>query len=221
MKVKAKPKTAKKLDSTTLEIAKTSIENVDDIWLPSTLAEGDILTELQPNSGKLDVTHPSLVGLVKFGELACSLALWRRDTKDMLRQYYACSVNDAVAQKEAWQRNKEKIEPLHRLKLYEFRQREATDPDFATTEPFIQDGKRWWGMMWVQMPDSNNVESFRYHLLFSQQRPASAWSNALKEDQSSGAERLKARRKELEGSLFYRQQMAKRQKLQDEDQVPM
>jgi hypothetical protein len=170
-----------------------------------TAQPGDIITELQPNSAKVDLMQPSLVGMVKFGELACTLALWRQDTRDGMRQYYSLSVNDALAQKEAWQR-KDKIEPLHRLKLYEFRQREVTDPDFATTEPFVQAGKAWWAMMWVVLPKNpEEVESYRYFLAFSPQRPAGAWSDALRTDQSSSAERLLQRRKELEEQKFFQQ----------------
>jgi hypothetical protein len=195
-----------------------SQETVNGI-LPYTPQPGDIITELQPNSAKVDPMQPSLVGMMKFGELACTLALWRQDTRDGLRQYYSCSVNDAVAQKEAWQR-KESIEPLHRLKLYEFRQREATDPDFATTEPFVQDGRAWWAMLWVILPENpEQVEAYRYSMAFSPHRPAGAWSDALRQDQSSGVERLLQRRRELEDGKFFQEQQARRRQLQDEDEI--
>src|SRR5262249_23794603 len=102
----------------------------------------------------------------------------------------------------------------------EFRQREFTDPDFAATEPFVQDGKAWWSMMWVVLPkDPEEVEAYRYFLAFSPHRPAGAWSDALRSEQSSGAERLLQRRKELEDGRFFQEQQAKRRQLQDEDEL--
>jgi hypothetical protein len=217
----AKAKTSKSQQSHRTQVIKSVIASTKTVSsaLPYTANPGDIITELQPNAAKIDLMQPSLVGLVKFGETACTLALWRQDTRDGTRQYYSCSVNDAAVQKEAWQR-KEKIEPLHRLKLYEFRQRDATDPDFATTEVFIQDGKPWWTMMWVLLPeDPLEVEAYRYFLVFSPNRAVIAWSDALRNDQSSGVERLLARRKELEDGKFFQEQQAKRRQLQDEDEI--
>jgi hypothetical protein len=202
-----------------LNLAPDAQKLISDI-LPYTPQQGDITTELQPNQAKVDVMQPSLLGIVKFGQLACSLALWHQETRDHQRQYYKCSVSDAVAQRAAWQR-KEKVDPLHRLSLYEFRQRETTDPDFATTEPFIQNGQAWWAMMWVVMPNPEDVESYRYFMAFSKHRLAGAWSSALRTEQGSSAERLLQRRKELEDSRFFQEQQAKRRQLDDADEIPM
>jgi hypothetical protein len=113
---------------------------------------------LLTNPNKIDTMQPDIKGVCMLGEREIDLALWLSETRDGSRTYYSVAVNDAVRWREALQASKEsrskdrlKIEPLHKLKLYEFRKSHLNDPDFTTPEAFIEGGSAWWGSPWVPL----------------------------------------------------------------------
>jgi hypothetical protein len=186
----------------------------------------DILVEPQPNPNKMDVMQPDLLGSCTFGGIAISLAFWNAQTRDGQRMYYSLALNDTVKQKQAWQEGRKNIEPLHRLKLYEFRKGHASDPDFATTECFIAEGKQWWAFLWVLLPeDPNDVENIRYYLLFSPKRFKPALSDPARENAARNVARLLQRREELDDTAYYKafqakQEAMRKEQLGDYDDIP-
>jgi hypothetical protein len=202
----------------TKAVSTPTVNSTPETVFPYVAQENDIVMELSTNPNKVDVMHPSLIGTCEIGTLSFSLAFWLQETRDKQRNYYSASLHDAQRQRQAWQDNRTKLEPLHRLKLYEFRKANSNDPDFATTEPFIENEVAWWASMWVLLPqDSKDIDSIRYFLVFSHKpfRPAlTEQSRALA---AMGVARLLERRKELESEAFYKAQTAKRRALLDEN----
>jgi hypothetical protein len=140
--------------------------------------------------------------------------------------YYSLTMHDTVKKKQAWQEGRKNIEPLHRLKLYEFRKRHASDPDFATTESFIAEGKPWWASFWVLLPkDATDVENIRFILLFSLKPFKPALSDQARESATRNVARLLQRRKDLEDVGYYKalqakQEETRKEQLGDDDDIP-
>jgi hypothetical protein len=198
-----------------------SATGTGEVTLPYASSKNDIVVELLTNPNKVDVMHPTLIGTCEIGNLTVNLAFWLQETRDGLRNYYSASLHDAARQKEAWQNNRGKVEPTHRLKLYEFRKARPSDPDFATVEPFIEDGALWWCSMWVLLPEnSEEIDNIRYFLVFSPKPFRPAMTEQSRELAAMGVARLLERRKELEDGAFYKAQQAKREAISDEDGVP-
>jgi hypothetical protein len=192
-----------------------------DSLLPYTPEPHDIVVELTNNPNKVDVMQPSLLGSCKFGELDVRLAFWLSETKDKQRVYYSCACHDALKNKQALQKDRKTIEPLHRLKFYEFRKAHISDPDFATTECFVEAGASSWGAMWVILPEDPDapdaLDLIRYFVVFSPKPFRQALSAHAKESAAIGVARLLQRRKELEAGAFWQAQAAKQL---DGDDIP-
>jgi hypothetical protein len=199
-----------------------------ELSLPYDPSHDDIVIELLANANKIDTFQPDITGTCKLGELEIDLALWLSETRDGTRTYYSLALTDSVRRREALQAAKQvknsdkpKIEPLHKLKLYEFRKSHLEDPDFTTPEAFIEGGDTWWGSMWVLLPeDSNDVENIRYFLVFSHAPFRPALTGKSRENAAMGVARLIERRKELEDAAYYVAQQAKRQAILDTDDLP-
>jgi hypothetical protein len=198
------------------------VSSVQELMLPYQPAETDIAVELLTNPNKVDVMHPSLIGTCEIGSLTVNLAFWLQQTRDGQRNYYSASLHDAARQKQAWQNNRTKVEPMHRLKFYEFRKSQPSDPDFATVEPFLEDETAWWSSMWVLLPENaeEDIDKIRYFLVFSHKPFRPALTEQSRELAAIGVARLLARRKELEEGAFYKATQAKRQAITDDDAMP-
>jgi hypothetical protein len=203
-------------------VSKPSSVSTQEFVLPYQPLESDIVVELMTNPNKTDVMHPSLIGTCEIGNLTVNLAFWLQETRDGLRNYYSASLHDAARQKDAWQNNRGKVEPAHRLKLYEFRKSQPSDPDFATVEPFIENEITWWSSMWVLLPeDAEDIDNIRYFLVFSHKPFRPAMTEQSRELTAMGVARLLERRKELEDGAFYKAQQAKREAILDKnDNIP-
>jgi hypothetical protein len=175
----------------------------------------DVVVELTPNPNKVDIMQPGLLGLCNLGETKVSLALWYSRTRDGQRDYYSAALHDDVKKKEAWQKDRGTIPPLHKLKFYEHRKAHPTDPDFATPECFIEAGSVWWGAMWVVLPeDPDDLDAIRYFIVFSPKPFRPALSEQAKENAADSVARLLERRREMETGAFYK---ARRGQLDNED----
>ena len=188
--------------------------------------EGSVCALLRPNSAKVDPMQPALLGTAKFGDLAVSLSLWWQATRDGQRDYYSMTIQDPVEAREAWL-NKEKLPPLARLKLYQFRQKSLDDPDFASSEPFTHEGTDYWALMWVAVPadfpeeaSERDLKRIQYALVFSKWRPAEKWEKSLKEFALSAQDFLKARRKELEALKWAQAKKVKLEADMYDDKLP-
>jgi hypothetical protein len=188
--------------------------------------EGSVCALLRPNSAKVDPMQPALLGSAKFGELSVGLSLWWQATRDGARDYYSMTVQDTVKAREAWQ-NKEKIEPLARLKLYQFRQKSLDDPDFAASEPLVYEGKDYWALLWVGVPpdfpeeaNEQDLKRIAYALVFSLWRPAEKWEKNLREYALTAADYLRARRKELEALKWAQTRKVELKADIEDDEIP-
>jgi hypothetical protein len=206
--------------------ADTSIDVIDtpsppakyDSLLPYTPEPQDIAIELTTNPNKVNVMQPSLLGSCRFGGLDVSLVFWFSETKDAQRNYYSCKCYDALKKKEAWQKDRKRIDPLHKLLFYEFRKTHTSDPDFTTPECFVEASASWWGAMWVVLPeDPDALDLIRYFVVFSSKPFRQALSAQAKESTAVGVARLLQRRKELEAAAFWQAQAAKQL---DGDDIP-
>jgi hypothetical protein len=218
-----KPETSKvtkqpKEDASTTVISTPAAAAKCNALLPYTPEPQDIIIELTNNPNKVDVMQPSLLGSCKFGELDVRLAFWFSETKLKDRTYYSCACHDALKKKQAWENDRKTIEPLHKLKFYEFRKTYSSDPDFDTKECFIEAGASWWGAMWVILPeDPDALDLIRYFVVFSSKPFREAMSAQAKENAALGVARLLQRRKELETDTFWRAETAKQS---DGDDIP-
>ena len=204
-----------KQSDTSTSVIDTSSQAVCTSLLPYSPEPRDIVIELTANPNKVDVMQPSLLGICKFGETEVSLAFWGSTTRDGARYYYSCAMHDAVKEKEAWKNDRKTIEPLHKLKFYEFRKAHPTDPDFATPESFIEAGAAWWGAMWVLLPeDPDALDQIRYFVVFGPKPFRPALSAQAKENTADAVARLLERRRELEVNAFYK---ARQTRLDDEE----
>jgi hypothetical protein len=219
-----KPLKTVKTKSASLPAAVTTSDPEPDTatLVPASHAqEGDIATYLVPNARKTDVRQPTLLGMVKFGSLVCEQAIWWSETMDGQRDYYTLAISDAVAKREALKR-KETLEPLHKFRLFQFAQREITDPAYVSERSFLQDGTIWWALLWVDCPlDCDNVEEIKYVLVFSPRRPQERWTDRLKDSLEGSLAHFKARQSELEGRLLYNKRRAEQQRAFDADQIPL
>jgi hypothetical protein len=169
----------------------------------------DVVVELTPNPNKIDVTQPGLLGSCNLDGVKVSLAFWWGRTKDQTRDYYSAALHDALKKDEAFKKDRGTIPPLHKLKFYEFRKAHPSDPDFATSECFIEAKAVWWGGMWVLLPeDPEALDLIRYFVVFSPKPFRPALSAQAKENTADSVARLLARRKELELITFSKAQLA-------------
>jgi hypothetical protein len=201
---------------TSLEAPRTSRES-----------EGDICTVLTANASKVNSRQPVLLGLVKFGELAVSLSLWWQETQNGQRDYYSMTIQDAVKAKELLQR-KEQVEPLARLKLYQFRQNSLDDPDYASSAPFVHEGRGFWALLWVEVPDfadqekgtEQDLRRMKYYLVFSPHRPQEKWEKGLMDTLQNAQQHLLTRRAELEERKLLKARRVQQQAEFDADELP-
>ena len=225
MKTKTAPKQATKAKLEAAPPLAPPRVSLETSACPYTPEPDDIAIELMANPNKVDIMQPSLLGTAMFGQTAISLAFWLSRTRDNLRNYYSAAIHDALKKKTAWADGKKTIEPMHKLKFYEFRKSHVFDPDFATPEPFIEAGMSWWGSMWVVLPENlENFEAIQYFLVFSHRPFKPALSEQARETAADGVARLLERRKDLDSTAFARSQKAKREALldagHDDDGIP-
>jgi hypothetical protein len=186
-------------------------------YLPGTR---DLVIELTPNPNKIDVMQPSLLGTCNFGDINTSLAFWWSQTRDKTRDYYSCAIHDAAKKKEAWANDRKTIPPLHKLHFYEHRKGHPSDPDFTTSDSFIEAGAEWFGGMWVLLPeDPDALDQIRYFVVFSPKPFRPALSAQAKENAADSVARLLERRRELEVNSFYKAKQGQGQSQLDDEEI--
>jgi hypothetical protein len=190
--------------------------------------EGDIQALLRPNDNKTDQMQPTLLGVAAFAERVMDLALWWQETRDKQRDYYSMDIRDQEKARQAWQQRKERIEPLCRLKLYQFRQRNLEDPDYTSDSCFVYEGRGYWACLWVDVPQDlpglenvteQDLQRIAHTLVFSSRRPVPKWTPLLKEQSLNAHEHLIARRRELEDRKLLQARRAKAEAAYDEDKI--
>ena len=214
-------KVVKQASSNSTTAIDTSAQATCDSLFPYSPEPGDVIIELSLNPNKIKATQPGLLGSCKLGNLEVSLVFWGSETQDGSKYYYSCTMQDAVKSKEAWKRDRSTIEPLHKLKFYEFRKGRPTDPDFTIPESFIEGGHAWWGSMWVFLPENADaLDQIRYFVVFSSKPFRQALSAQAKENTSDMVARLLERRREMEMGAYYKAKQALDAEQLDEDELP-
>jgi hypothetical protein len=169
--------------------------------------EGNAKTLLVINTNRSHSMQPTLRGMVKLGGKIIDIAAWWSETKDATRDYYSLKYTDSVASKEAWARDKSRVEPMGASKLYQFRARNESDPAYVSAEPFVVEGVPYWVLLWVVLPEGfpsienateDDLRMIQYPLVFSRRRPEEKWQPGLAGTIRSAGEHLLARRRELE-----------------------
>src|SRR5271166_1419509 len=132
-----------------------------------TMNTDNIEFELHPNANKTTDMHPDLTGTFEFDDQTYEFTDWIRRTQDGERDYHSVSIYNAEARKDAF-KSKQKIDPLARLKFYEFRKKLATDPDFSTTkEPLRIGAAVLYGNLWVTYnEDPDALEDMTFRVIF-------------------------------------------------------
>jgi hypothetical protein len=146
--------------------------------------DGNVKTLLVLNTNRSHSMQPTLRGMVKLGGKIIDIAAWWSETKDATRDYYSLKYQDSVAAKEAWARDKSRVEPMGASKLYQFRQRNESDPAYVSAEPFLVEGVPYWVLLWVVLPEGfpsiedateDDLRMIQYPLCFSRRRPEEKW----------------------------------------------
>jgi hypothetical protein len=164
-----------------------------------------------------------LLGSVRFGEQTFHLACWWQTTRNGQRDYYPISITEEEARREALE-NDEKPVPTAKTKLYQFRQQDARDPDYASPEAFSLNGALYWALLWVVVPDDfpadpseQDLQRVIHALIFSHTRPIEKWEKGLMRDMEDAQKFLRERRRELEARRVLH---ARRVKEVIEDEIP-
>ena len=169
--------------------------------------EGNVKTLLVVNTNRTTSMQPTLRGMVKIGGKIINIAAWWSETKKRDRDYYSLKYTDAIADKEAWARDKSHAEPMGVSKCYQFRARNESDPAYVSAEPFIVEGVSYWVLLWVVLPEGfpsiedateDDLRGIQYPLVFSRRRTEEKWQPGLASTLRSAGEHLLARRRELE-----------------------
>jgi hypothetical protein len=184
---------------------------------------GAICVLLQPNAAKVDAMQPGLLGSVRVGEQTFHLACWWQQTRDGARDYYSMSITEEETRREALEEG-EKPAPTARVKLYQFRQQDGRDPDYASPEPFELNGAHYWGLFWIVVPEDfpadpseHDLQRVIHALIFSHTRPVEKWEKGLMRDMEEAQKFLRERRRELEARRVLH---ARRVKEVIEDDIP-
>ena len=102
-------------------------------------------------------------------------------------RYYSLSITEEE-EREALEEG-EKPVPTARVKLYQFRQQDGRDPDYASPEPFNLNGALYWGLFWIVLPEDfpadpseQDLQRVVHALIFSDTRPVEKWEKGLMRD---------------------------------------
>jgi hypothetical protein len=191
----------------------------------------DVLLPLSVNPGKVNDMQPVLLGKATIDELFVDVSLWHQETKDKRRDYYSATVRDAEKAKQAWVKSKEQIEPLARLKIYQFQGlNPGEDPDYATSEPWIYNGKARWALLWIDVPKNfpenedditeDDLRKIEYCLILSSRRPREKWQKGLQEDLRSAQSHLILMRRDLASKRLMQARRLKNEADYEAEEMP-
>src|SRR5215468_4287346 len=116
-----------------------------------------IVCSLYPNANKQREMHPDLKGSFTYQGKSYDASLWTRQTKDRTRVYHSATISPP------YHKGQNSQPPLIKgLKVYEFRKRKESDPDFQTVQPFELFGKEWFLALWVEVGKPDELESLKF-----------------------------------------------------------
>jgi hypothetical protein len=168
------------------------------------MTDGPINCSLYPNANKLHEMHPDLRGRLSVDGSQLDIALWTRQTKDRTRIYHSATISAP------YHKGETAIPPLAKgVKLYEFRKRKDTDPDFQTPEGgFELSGKTYHLALWVQVGTKEDIDDLKFTLALLTKPYAVELTSECQGTLGSLRERMRARAKELEEEKSYREKQA-------------
>lgn len=162
-----------------------------------------ITCSLYPNANKLHEMHPDLRGRLSLEGRPLDVALWTRETKDRTRMYHSATISDAYC------KGAPTSPPLAKgVKIYEFRKKDDSDPDFQSPDGFDLLGKNYYLALWVAIGGKEDIEDLKFTLALLPKpyavKPTAECASTL----TSLRERMRTRAKELEEEKAYSEKQA-------------
>jgi hypothetical protein len=158
---------------------------------------------LYPNADKRDPMHPDLRGRLTLEDRAFEVALWTRQTKDRTRIYHSATIS------EPFHKGETPRPPLAKgLKLYEFRKRRDSDPDFQSVEGFELLGAASHLALWVEVGAGDDLEALKFTLALLKEPYAVELTADCQQTLASLRDRMRARAREAEEEREYKEHQA-------------
>jgi hypothetical protein len=159
-----------------------------------------IKCSLYPNADKMHEMHPDLRGRLQVEGRSLDIALWTRQTKDHTRIYHSATIS------EQYRKGEPAKPPLAKgVKIYEFRKRNDSDPDFQSPEGFELLGKTYHLALWVRVGGKEDVDDLNFRLELLSKPYAVELTTEVKGTLGSLRERMQTRAKELEDEKAYQE----------------
>jgi len=121
--------------------------------------------ELHPNAQKQRDTHPDITGRIDLNSRPYTVVVWTRTTQDGQRIYHSCTIAPPYRKGAT-----EQAYPiLKTAKMYEFRKRKPTDPDYQSVQAYQLLDDSVYLAMWVTLgtDDDEADMAFRFEILRS------------------------------------------------------
>jgi hypothetical protein len=147
--------------------------------------------------------HPDLRGRLTLEGKALDLALWTRQTKDRTRIYHSATIS------EPYVKGQQSGPPLAKgIKVYEFRKRRDSDPDFQSPESFSLLGRNYYLALWVEVGTNDDLEELKFTIALLTEPYSAELTSDCQQTMRALRERLKERVKELEDERAYNESQA-------------
>ena len=162
-----------------------------------------VTCSLYPNFNKLHETHPDLRGQLTLQGTPLEIVLWTRQTKDGTRIYHSATISEPL------EKGQSAKPPLVRgLKIYEFRKRLDSDPDFQGTESFELLGTSYYLALWVEVGGKDDFENLKFTLALLKKPYSSEPTVSCQQTLAALANRMRARALEGAQEREYRERQA-------------
>jgi hypothetical protein len=147
--------------------------------------------------------HPDLRGRLALEGKQLDIAVWTRQTKDGTRIYHSATISEPFAKGQASK------PPLAKgLKLYEFRKRRDSDPDFQSSEGFGLFGGTYFAALWVELGAKDDFEALRFTLALLEKPCSEELTADIQHTLDALRARMLARAQEAEEEKAYREKQA-------------
>jgi hypothetical protein len=147
--------------------------------------------------------HPDLRGRLTLEGKPLDIAIWTRQTKDRTRIYHSATISEP----------REKVPsakpPLAKgLKIYEFRKRRDSDPDFQSSEGFELFGVTYHLALWVEVGGKDDIEHLKFILALVTEPYSVELTADCQQTLAALRDRMRERAREAEEEREYREQQA-------------
>jgi hypothetical protein len=147
--------------------------------------------------------HPDFRGRFTLQGKPLEIVVWTRQTKDGTRIYHSATISEPL------EKGQPAKPPLVRgLKIYEFRKRRDSDPDFQGTEEFQLLGASYYLALWVEVGGKDDLENLRFTLALIEKPYLSEPTAGCQQTLTSLANRMRERAREATEEREYKEQPA-------------